>query len=969
MIKPSEKDYESYIERHLLNQGYIKRTSQDYNKTFGLDEEIFFAYLNSVYPKELSILSSRYQDYKNKILNIIKNIPNIDYLNLFQKSIKLDEFEFKLFSPKPNNTLNSKLCDDYSKNIFSCIRQLYFSNEDSESIDLVIFINGLSIATIELKYELTGQNIENAKTQYKKRNADEIIFRHSLMHFAMDSSEVYLSLKIQGNQTKFIPFNKGLNDGKAALGVKTGAGNPAINNDYKTSYLWKRMLSKDTLSDIIINYMKIIKDKETKEKRLIYPRYHQFDVVDKLCKDVKEFKSGKRYLIQHSAGSGKSNSIAWLTFKLSNLHVDNKALFDAVIVITDRVVLDNQIQSTISSFNNTKGYVESIRKGSKQLKQALEENKRIIISTIQKFPYIIKDLASLDNKNYALIIDEAHSSQDGKTASSVNSALSNTNEECFDIDDLILDEVNKAKYHKNISYFAFTATPKKRTLETFGTQIDESFYPFHLYSMQQAIEEGYILDVLQNYTSYKSFFELSVKGNGNKVYDESKAMAKLVKFATNSAQAIEQKSQIILKHFMANTLYKINNQAKAMVVADDRLSALRYYLNLKELFKDYKIGVLVAFSGELKLDDVEYTERSLNGFSENNLPKEFKKDENKILVVANKYQTGFDEPLLHTMYLDKVISDVAAVQTLSRLNRTKNGKIDTCVIDFANNYENIQNAFSRYCEFSCLEKASDPNELYELYYILLNYGVFNEYDVSEFIELYYEYIKDAIKVDYESMGANICSYLDRFSTLIGEKGLANEFYKVANKYINNYEYLNPIMDIDDVKLEKLSIFLKYLICKIQRKTAQDIKDLLDNVRLQKFNVKFQGTTNIELASNPTIKQSGIKIKKSKEEQLEELVKIIKNFNDIYKDNDNKTKEILNTIIEELENDSLLKSSFTFNYDENNAKKSFYDSLEKISSDLYFDYQEFFNALNIDKEFKKVISNKLFNNIKENFLSI
>lgn len=730
MREYTEKNLESFIEAHLLESGYIKRESKDYDKSLGVDRELFLNFLHSTQAKTLQELEIRGIKEQELLKRIFSQIQDKGIVKALQAGVKIRDITIKLAHPKPNSSNNPQSLENYNKNIFSITRQLYYSEKNNNSLDMVIFLNGLPLITMELKNPFTGQNVYNAIEQYKKdRDPRESIFKQSVVHFALDSDLIYMSTKLEGIQTKFLPFNRGLNNGSGAIGLECGGGNPAVKDKMKTSYFWEELLQKDTLSKLLFDFT--IKN----SKGVIFPRFHQFDVVSRLLKDVKEKGVGQRYLIQHSAGSGKSNSIAWLTHNLVSLHrIENdkeKEVFDSILVVTDRRVLDRQIQENVKSFTQDKKLVESITEGSRQLKAALEEGKKIIITTIQKFPYIADEITHLQNKSFAIIIDEAHSSQSGKNAEEMGKAISNKNDKEtgeMDLEEELIKIIKNKKFQKNASYFAFTATPKPKTLEMFGSACEingeKKFIPFHLYSMKQAIEEGFILDVLKGYITYASYYKI-VSKNDNREYDKKKANAKLRAYVTNHIATIEKKATIMIEHFFQNIYKKIGEKAKAMVVTSSRENAVKYYLffkkYLQENYPEYQ--ALVAFSGDKEINGESYSEAELNGFSEAMLKDEFKKDKYRFLIVAEKYQTGFDEPLLHTMYVDKRLEGISAVQTLSRLNRICQNKEDTCVLDFVNTHEEIGKSFSTFYGQTYLKEPTNIDNIYTLKSELFDYGI------------------------------------------------------------------------------------------------------------------------------------------------------------------------------------------------------------------------------------------------------
>jgi type I restriction enzyme R subunit len=768
----TEKGLEAYISQFLVDENkYLIRDNNVYDNVSCLDKELLFQFIEASQPKAFAKLKTYHKDlYEQKIIKRLNDqIQAKGIIEVLRKGITdgFTDTKIHLFYDKPVSAYNADANALYEANLFSVMRQVYFSPNNGKSLDMMIFINGIPIISFELKNELTKQNVQHAIKQYKyDRDPNEELFRlgRLIVNFAVDTEEVWMCTHLKKEKSYFLPFNKG---------YKNGAGNPP-KNGIKTDYLWKEILSKKNLTDIIQNYCQLIteekeylddkgKIKIRKEKKLIFPRYHQLLAVRKLLADAQEKGSGHKYLIQHSAGSGKSNSISWLAHQLVGLH--NKSgkenIFDTVIVVTDRRILDAQIRNIIKQFQQVNGVVEAITEGSKQLKEALEEGKKIIITTIQKFPHIVEEIGELPGTNFAIIIDEAHSSLSGQMVRKLNETLSKLNldketqseleedleditsmvdvedaEETITGEDLIRVLVKSRKLLPNASYFAFTATPKNKTLELFGVPFQDGektkFRAFDLYSMKQAIEEGFIMDVLQNYTTYQSYYALLKKIEDDPEYDKLKAQKKLKAYVESHDHAIKKKAILIVEHFMENVIRKkrMGGFAKAMLVTSSRANAVKY----KKAFDEYlhKLNspykAIVAFSGEID----RQTEANLNGFSSNNIPSEFEKNEYRFLLVANKFQTGFDQPLLHTMYVDKKLGGVNAVQTLSRLNRSHPLKKDTFVLDFANSTEDIEKAFKPYFESTILGEATDPNKLFDLQDALDNFQVYTKEQVIEF---------------------------------------------------------------------------------------------------------------------------------------------------------------------------------------------------------------------------------------------
>ena len=972
MTNYTEKDLESFIESYLLENGYIKRESKDYDKSLCMDKELFERFLQSTQAKALQELEKRNIKEQELLKRVASQISEKGILKALQSHIEIMGVKLSLAYPKPNSSANPQAIENYKKNIFSITRQLYYSEKNNNSLDMAIFLNGLPLITMELKNPFTYQNAHNATKQYKTdRDPKERIFKQSVVYFALDSDEVYMSTKLEGMATRFLPFNRGLNNGSGEIGCECGSGNPLVANKMKTSYFWEEILQKDNVLNLLFNFAQIVKKDATES--VIFPRFHQFDVVRKLLSDTKEKGVGQRYLIQHSAGSGKSNSIAWLAHNLVSLHRkqndEEKPVFDSILVVTDRKVLDRQIQENVKSFTQDKNLVESITDGSRQLKAAIEEGKKIIITTIQKFPYIADEITHLQNKTFAIIIDEAHSSQSGKNAQKMGEAISNKESNHIDSNEIDIEEelikiIENKKFQKNASYFAFTATPKPKTLEMFGIPCEingeRKFIPFHLYSMKQAIEEGFILDVLKGYITYTSYYKIISSIDDDKEYDKAKANAKLKKYVTNHIATIEKKATIMIEHFFQNTCKKIGGKAKAMVVTSSRENAVKYYLffreYLQENYPQYK--ALVAFSGDKEIDGESYSEAGLNGFSESMLKDEFKKDNYRFLIVAEKYQTGFDEPLLHTMYVDKALEGISAVQTLSRLNRICKNKEDTCVLDFANTHEKIGESFSTFYGQTYLKEPSDIEKIFTLKSNLFEYGIYTQYELDSFVEaILQRQSEDRIHSKLDTMVKEYNAKSDDEKT---------EFYTKAKAYLREYSFLAQILPFNDTELEKLHILLKMLITKIAPPRTEDLaKGILNNVDLDSIRIILTGTNDISLSSNGEITPSSADGSSKKEVEFERLSNIVREFNTKFGSIDFGTDEKIAKELMDLKDDITKEQTFRDSLgDEQNARRLFADIFKIQYLQFFKRNKDFFTQLDNKEEFKERVSRVIFEMICE-----
>ena len=963
-----EKDLESFIEAYLLeNNHYIKRTSQDYDKKLCMDSALLERFVESTQSQDLQNLKQRVgDDYKKIFLErVSEQIKNKGIVKALQTFVEVRGIRFHLAFNKPNTESNPQSIENYQQNILSIVRQLHYSSDTSkDSIDMAVFLNGVPLLTIELKNPFTGQNVFDAIAQYKKdRNPNEQLFKNCIVHFALDSDLCFMTTKLEKEATRFLPFNQGLNQGSGAIGIPNGAGNPLVEGKMKTAYLWEQILQKDTLLPLLFDFVQIVK--KEKEEHIIFPRYHQFDLVTKLLKDCKENGIGGRYLIEHSAGSGKSNSISWLTHHLVSLHKENKNIFDSIIVVTDRKVLDAQIRENVKAFSNDKNLVEAITQGSRQLKNALEEGKKIIITTIQKFPYILDEIAELKSKTFAIIIDEAHSSQSGSNAQKLGEVIRDRSNEKMDSEDEILQIIKNKKLQPNASYFAFTATPKPKTLEMFGTSCvingTQKFIPFHLYSMKQAIEEGFILDVLRGYTTYKSYYKIISSLENNPHYDKTKAMKKLKAYVESNPATIEKKSQLMIEHFFSYSYKKIGTKAKAMVVTQSRQNAVRYYFAFKKYLKQHypNFKAIVAFSNTINIDGEIYDESGLNGFLESALKNEFKKDDYRFLIVANKYQTGFDEPLLHTMYVDKKLSGVSAVQTLSRLNRVCKNKEDTCVLDFANTHEDIAEAFNAFYEQTYLGEPTNIDRIFDLKTNLNEYGIYTENELNAFVEAILRGEKENV----------IHSRLDVMAQRFSQKSDEEKegFYSKAKTYLKDYSFLAQILPFEDIELEKLYILLKKLISKIIPPKSEDLaRGILDNVDFESYRILLDKTQDIILSGNGELSPSKADgSSKTKESELEELANIVREFNERYGSIDfgesDRIGKIFNEIKENIRKDEKMRDSLNSG-DKQNLRIEF-DKIFKDEIDLLLQKDfDIYKELNDNKDFAQRISQAIFDMI-------
>ena len=988
----TEEGLEAHITQYLVEENnYILRENKVYENSNCLDTELFFQFLETTQPKAVAKLKQYHKDlYEQKIIKRLNDqIQAKGIIEVLRKGITdgFTDTKLNLFYDKPVSSYNTNADALYKANIFSVMRQVYFSPKNKKSLDMMVFVNGMPVISFELKNELTKQNVAHAIKQYKvDRDPNEEIFRlgRLIVNFAVDTEEAWMCTQLKAERTYFLPFNKGNNN---------GAGNP-LNEGIKTDYLWKEILTKSSLTDIIQNYCQLITEEKEylddkgkirtkKEKKLIFPRYHQMIAVREMLQDAQEKGSGQKYLVQHSAGSGKSNSISWLAHQLAGLHdkSGNKNIFDTIIVVTDRRVLDAQIRNNIKQFQQVNGVVEAITEGSKQLKQALEEGKKIIITTIQKFPHIVEDIGDLPGNNFAIIIDEAHSSLSGQMARKLNETLSKitdeeelkTNLEDYDEDendevtgeDLIRALVKSRKMLPNASYFAFTATPKNKTLELFGVPYQDGektkHKAFHLYSMKQAIEEGFIMDVLQNYSTYQSYYALLKKIEDDPEYDKNRAQKKLKAYVESNEHAIKKKTILMVEHFMENIIRKkrMGGLAKAMLVTSSRANAVKYKTAfdnyLKKVNSPYK--AIVAFSGEID----GQTEANLNGFSSNAIPTEFEKMEYRFLIVANKFQTGFDQPLLHTMYVDKKLGGVNAVQTLSRLNRSHPLKKETFVLDFANSAEEIEKAFTPYFESTILGEATDPNKLFDLQDALDNYQIYSREQVEEFSN------KILANVPIDELHKMLNSSSELFKNELKEEEQA-DFRAKVKTYVRLYIFLSQIVDFENAYLERLYIFLNHLQNKLGGEAPIDLaKGILDNIDMDSYRLQLESTTNMVLEQGEDLKPIPTEMRGSTNDtEVDRLSNILQTFNDRYGtqfEDADKVRQMAENIANSVAKNNELINSLKYSDDQNakitSDKVVGEELLKHITTnfDLYKLYSD-------NKEFKEDFSAMMFGVVKE-----
>jgi type I restriction enzyme R subunit len=971
----SEKGLESIIVASLMEEaGYVQGDPQDYDREHAVDLAKLLQFLSVTQPDTYEALGIDEEGPKRtQFLHRLQGeIAKRGVVDVLRGGIKHGPAHVDLFygTPTPGNV---KAAERFAANIFSVTRQLRYSrNETALSLDMAVFINGLPIATFELKNKLTKQTVLDAVQQYQRdRDPKELLFQFGrcVVHFAVDDHEVRFCTHLKGKGSWFLPFDKGYND---------GAGNPPNPAGLATDYLWKETLSKEGLTDILENYAQVVeeKDEKTGKKRYkqIFPRYHQLKVVRMLLANAAESGIGRRYLIQHSAGSGKSNSIAWLAHQLVGLEHESKALFDSVIVVTDRRVLDKQIRDTIKQFaqvSATVGHAEH----SGDLRRFLKAGKKIIITTVQKFPFILDEIGDEHRKSkFAIIIDEAHSSQGGKTTAAMNMAVAEKPGEYkaewdeLDAEDKINKIMEGRKMVTNASYFAFTATPKNKTLEIFGEPDPQpdgtvKHHPFHSYTMKQAIQEGFILDVLKNYTPVESYYRLAKTVEDDPLFDANKAQKKLRRYVESHEHAIREKAEIMVDHFHAQVIghRKIGGQARAMVITNGIERAIQYFHAFRDYLKERKspYAPIVAFSGEHEYGGKKVTEATLNGFPSSQIPDKVQQDPYRFLIVADKFQTGYDEPLLHTMYVDKALSGIKAVQTLSRLNRAHPQKHDTFVLDFYNDSETIQKSFEPYYRTTILSDETDPNKLHDLKSDLDGYQVYSQAQIDDLVGLYLN------GADRDKLDPILDACVATYNADLDEDGQV-DFKGKAKGFVRTYGFLSSILPYSNADWEKLSIFLNFLIPKLPAPKEEDLsRGILEAIDMDSYRVEVKTSLKIGLPDQdaeigPVPTSGG---GRKPEPELDQLSNIIKAFNDQFgnidwKDGDKIRQVIAEEIPAKVAADAAYQNAMK-NNDKKTARIEHDAALQRVMIDLLSDHTELFKQFSDNPSFKKWLGDTIF----------
>ena len=973
-----EIDFEEHIEEQLLESGYQKVSPTDYDKTLCLIPDELIAFIKETQPKEFEKLEGQYgSETESKICKRVSSeIDSRGVIDVLKNGVKDRGSRFALTYFQPKSGLNPEHAELYKQNRFVTVRQLKYSTRNENSIDMGIFINGIPIMMLELKNSLTGQDHTNAIKQWKfDRDSKEPLFRfkRNLVYFAVGNEKVYMTTRLGGSKTRFLPFNKDID-------------NPVNPDGHKTHYLWDEILQPNSVLDLIENFVhlrteydKVFDSKkgkvvDKKSEVMIFPRFHQLKVIRKLKKDVVVSGSGNNYLIQHTTGSGKSLSIGWLSHLLTSVYqssTDTDRIFDSVIVVTDRRVLDKQIRNTIQQLEQTQGVVNPVDENSQQLKEYIESGKSIIISTIQKFPFISDTIMKMKDRKFAIIIDEVHSSQSGETAKHLKMSLSKSvldeyqegegEQDLTQVDKMILDEISSRGKQPHISYFGFSGTPKNKTLEIFGKKTSEGYKPFDLYSMKQSIAEGFTLNVLQNYTTYKRYFKLNKTIKEDVELPESRVKSLLMRWVDLHPHSISEKTQIILEHFINHASNKIAGKSRAMLVTRSRLHCVKYKLEFDKQMKEMGLPyrALVAFSGKVYDDDThqEHTESSLNGFPEANTGVQFKDPQNRMLIVNNKFQTGFDEPMLHTMYVDKKFAGLQCVQTLSRLNRTMSGKTDTFVLDFVNDPDDVKEAFQPYFQGISLTEETDPNRLYQIEQEINKFNLFQEETVIQYVETFYN---DDIPT--EELQGILDTVVQKWGECDDDE--REEFRGHIQSFIRLYGYIAQIISFKDLGLEKLYIFLRGLNRKLPRREKEKLSDILSSVDLEYFKIEKKHDQTVIPLDSIDGEVEGISDSGGSaldEEPTDLLSKIINTLNDSYGGDFTEADKVkLELIRDGIDNDEELKTMMLGDNTETNKRDIFEKAMETVLVSLVGEHLDFYNKVKEPKR-NRFVRERMYEN--------
>ena len=964
----SEKNLETILVNYLRDvQGYEEGLSENYNKDYALDTERVKRFILSTQKKKAENTACFASEVSERkfFTQLNKELATRGITDVLRKGFRYISELFDMYYPL-SSELNPTAQEMYRKNIFCVTRQLYYSKENSNSIDVMVSLNGMPVLTIELKNRYTGQTIENAIKQYQTdRDPNDLLLapKRCAVHFAVDDDDISMCTWLCGKSSWFLPFNKGVNG---------GAGNPVNPNGVRTSYLWEDILAKESLSDILENYAQVIKKKDEKTNKekvsVIWPRYHQLEVVRSLLAETRAKGVGNRYLIQHSAGSGKSNSITWLAYQLVGLLDGTKPLMDSVIVVTDRVNLDKQIRDNIAAFKRLSNLV-AWADSADALRNNLESGKKIIITIVHKFPFILDTIGNeMKNKRFGIIIDEAHSSQNGSMSAKMNIALSgNSGENGEDLEDKLNAIIEGRKMVKNANYYAFTATPKNKTLQMFGTAFDQpdgetGHRPFHEYTMKQAIEEGFIEDVLKHYTTYNSYYKIVKSIESDPEFDKKQAQKKLRAFVESQPETIQQKASIIVEHFHTRVIDKgkVGGQARAMVVTSSILRAIEFYYEISRLLEERKspYKAIVAFSGSKSYGGKEVTEADVNGFPSKDIEENMGTDPYRILVVAEKFQTGYDQPLLHTMYVDRVLTDVKAVQTLSRLNRCHPKKRDTFVLDFANDAESIKASFQRFYKTTILSREIDPNKLNELITEIEEANIYTPDDINLLNEKYWS------GASREEIDPIINTSVDRFKEL--ELDTQIRCKSSVKGFLRTYPFIAAVLPYKSFEWEKLNTYFLLLLHKLPVLKGEDFTEgLIESIDFDQYRLIKGEEVKIEL-ENSDSEIAPIEIGKpggKSEPDMKKLSEILDEFNGINWLDKEKAKKQLDELPVRLQADEAFMNAAR-NSDRATAQQQCNMSLMMIIARMLNENTEFCRNYLDNPDFMNFINQKVFNTAYE-----
>ena len=966
-LSPTEKRFEEHIEDHLKIVGYSTSHFSEYDRNLCLIRDHVIDFIKRTQPEEWGRLQEIYDvDTENKILSRISSeISKRGIIDVLRHQVVDRGVYLNLCYFEPKSDLNPDHLKLYQSNQFTVVRQLHYSNQNENSIDMVLFLNGLPIVTMELKNQLTGQNVKHSENQYRNdRNPKEPLlnFKRCMVHFCVDNNKVSMTTRLAGPKTFFLPYNRDLE-------------NPPVDEGYRTKYLWEEILPPSSLLDILENFVHVSKEKEfffndktrkidSKVKEvLIFPRYHQLDLIRSFRKQLKEDGAGKNYLVQHTTGSGKSYYIGWLSHTLTSLYRstgDTKRMFDTIIVVTDRTVLDDQLRNTIMSLEKIDGVVNGVQHGSQELKKFLEQGKDIVITTIQKFPFISETISSLGDRTFGVIIDEVHSSQSGELSKELKKSLSKSDDDDdFDYEEMLRQEIQSRGKQDHISFFGFTGTPKEKTLELFGTKTrEETFVPFHIYSMYQSIHEGFTLDVLQNYTTYKRYFKVKQTNDGDIEVPTGKGKRELVRYVDSHEMTIRNKVQIMLDHWIDKGSKEIQGRSRGMIVTQSRKHCVWYFNEINKQLEERGLSYrcLVGFSGEVSIDGEKFSEPGCNQTigHEGDVPLGLKNPKYRLLVVANKFQTGFDEPLVQSMYVDKKLGGVQCVQTLSRLNRTTSGKTQTFVLDFVNEPEDIRESFQRFYQSTILEGETDPNRLYDLQREVYDFHLYTNEDVNRFCEVFYD-----PKRDEGNLHPILDQVVDKFNS-IDEDEIKEDFRSKIQSYIRMYGYLSQIINFSDIELEKTFVFLKYLNKKLPKRQTDrfDLSDTidLDSLRIQKIHEHVEDLVREDTILNPPdFDSTGVQ-----EPEYDFLSEIINQLNNTYGVNLTEEDRLdLSRLSKRLIEDPEVEKYMNGNNTEDNKRNFFKQQFEGMMIDYINERFDFYKKMDDNPSMKNTIFQMMY----------